>query len=197
MKGSKDKEHSVRVEKNLTDAELQQKLDLYSQGGEKQFFKIQKIKNSYLDQLKEQQNVRSKSDINFALGVRSGLPHAPYESIKRYREDLDQKFRDQVIEEARGEYRKHQNLGKEFNGNNKSYEAQSPKKANKDELAIKKQPSLLKQEYNKNQTPKKTQLSPSNKRNKNLRKYFSGPSKGLENSSPQKARENRGMDRDI
>lgn len=194
MEGSEKLAKNIRIEKNLSDAELQLKLDLYSQGGENQFFKIQKIKKSYLNQLKQQQDLRSKSDINFALGIRAGLPHAPYDSIQRYREDSDQKLRDQIIEEAKSEYRKHENLGKEFKETNVPHNELGQSDPNK--TSTNKPPSPLRSEsYSKVNGLKPTNIESLYPNGQRLNKYFSGPSKETGISANTKAKEIRGMDR--
>ncbi|MDW3191256.1 MAG: hypothetical protein R8G66_02795 [Cytophagales bacterium] len=101
--------------KDLSNHELKQKLDLYSKGDERQFFDIQKIKQRYLNQDLDTQNKRSQSDLYYAKGIRSGLPHTSYDRINQDREYQDQKFRDSIIEEAKPIYRRHKNLSRDFN----------------------------------------------------------------------------------
>lgn len=195
MKGSEQSKNNIRIEKNLSDAELQYKLDLYSEGGEKQFFKIQKLRKSYLDQVREQQDIRSKVDINYALGIRAGLPHAPYDSIKNYREEYDQKLRDQIVEEAKLEYRKHENLGKKFNDSKRPYEI----KEMGDEKNISTQKtysteSLIKSAFDKVKRENGISSPPSTLKAKGLSKYFPSPSYGFE-FSKNRAREDKEMNR--
>lgn len=118
--------------RNLTDAEVQKRLDIYSErGDEHQYFSIQKIKKRYLEKNNEETNKRAKSDLFFAQGRRAGLPHAPHESIKYARERDDQNFRDGIVEEAKSEYRNRQNLSKHFNSRNKQLGEYKPKRIEK------------------------------------------------------------------
>jgi len=115
MKGNEHKTYKL-TPRNLSDAELQKRLDLYSErGNEKQFFSIQKIKKSYLESNRTELDKRVKSDLFYAQGIRAGLPHTSHESIKYTRAETDQKLRDHIVKEAKSEYRKHQNLSKWFN----------------------------------------------------------------------------------
>jgi hypothetical protein len=174
---------------------LQHKLDLYSEGGEKQFFKIQTLKKSYLNQVREQQDIRSKVDINFAHGIRTGLPHAPYDSIKNYREDYDQKLRDQIVAEAKVEYRKHENLGKKFNDSKRPYERMElgDEKSIPTEKTYSSK-SLIKSAFDKVKRENGISNSPAMHNTKGLSKYFSSPSNGFEYSK-NRTREDKGMNR--
>ena len=116
MKENENRKYKLTPQ-NLTDAEVQKRLDLYSErGDEHQYFAIQKIKKRYLERNNEERNKRAKSDLFFAQGKMKGLPHASHDNIKYARERNDQHFRDGIVEEARSEYRNRQNLSKRFNG---------------------------------------------------------------------------------
>lgn len=110
---NKNKSNQI-TPKNLSDQELQKRLDLYSNGDERQYFDIQKIKRRYIANDSEKQSKRTQADLFYAKGMRSGLPHSSYEKIKSDRENQDQDSRDSVIEEAKSVYRKHQTLSKNF-----------------------------------------------------------------------------------
>ena len=108
----KENRHYTLTPRHLSDAEMQKRLDLYSRGDKEQFFKVQKIKKRYIEKSREDLNKRTKSDLFFAQGLRTGLPHGSHETIKYDREEIDQKFRDDTVQEAKTEYRRHQNLRK-------------------------------------------------------------------------------------
>jgi len=130
MKGNDSRSYKL-APRNLTDAEAQKRLDLYSErGDERQFFSIQKIKKRYLEKNRTELDKRAKSDLFFAQGIRAGLPHASHESIKYVREENDQRFRDHIVKEAKSEYCKHQNLSKWFNKGNRVVK-EKPKKLEK------------------------------------------------------------------
>lgn len=108
----------VKAEKHLSDKEVQERLDLYSKGSPEQFFNVQKIKKKYIEKMREENAKRSQADLHYAHGRRSGLPHAPHETIKDTREMADQNFRDEIVKEAKAEYRNHENLTKQFDKEN-------------------------------------------------------------------------------
>ena len=104
---------------NLTHGELQHRLDLYSRigGNMDQYFKVQAIKQKYLEEIKEKEASRSKSDVHYGQGIRSGLPHMRHEAIKEMRDRSDQPFRDEVAKEAKSYYSENNSLSKYFKEN--------------------------------------------------------------------------------
>ncbi|MEQ9230555.1 MAG: hypothetical protein RIF46_07715 [Cyclobacteriaceae bacterium] len=134
---------------NLSEAEAQRRLDLYSeQGDADQFFSIQKIKKRYLSKNREKSDKRAISDAYLAQGYRGGFPHASPENIKYAREIEDQSDRDQVVREGRSEYRKGENLSKWFN--NGEYEDMGKDKVEiADKVHARKQIGKLIAEYNR------------------------------------------------
>ena len=109
---------TIKAIKYLSDKELQERLDLYSNGSQEQFFKVQKIKNGYIEQIRDEQAQRTKADLHYAQGIRAGLPHTHHSSIKDSRELTDQNFRDEIVKEAKTEYKKHKNLTRLFDRGN-------------------------------------------------------------------------------
>lgn len=103
-------------EPNLSHDELQNRLDLYSRtnGNERTYFDVQKIKDKYEKEIRQIEGNRTKADIHYAQGIRSGLPHARYESIQITYERHDQNLRNNVAQEAKAYYQKNSSLGKAF-----------------------------------------------------------------------------------
>ncbi|MDN5215047.1 hypothetical protein QQ020_23400 [Fulvivirgaceae bacterium BMA12] len=101
---------------NLTHGELQNRLNLYSRiGGQmEQSFKVQAIKQKYLKEIKEKEVNRSKSDIHYGQGIRTGLPHTRHEILRDQRDRSDQKLRDDVAKEAKSYYSQNNSLSKYF-----------------------------------------------------------------------------------
>lgn len=101
----------------MSDKELHEKLALYAQvrGSHEQYIEVERIKQRYLTELKERQANRAKQDINYAQGIRSGLPHLSHDEIKWVREQEDDKLRSQTLSDAKEAYRKsNDNLKKSF-----------------------------------------------------------------------------------
>jgi len=99
-----------RPDAPLSDKQVQERLDLYSKGGQEQFFIIQKIKKRYVETRKVEHIKRVQADAHYAQGIRAGLPHARYEVIRSSREASDESRRNQVLEEAKAVYKTHENL---------------------------------------------------------------------------------------
>lgn len=91
-------------------------MELYSRIGDEkdQYFKVQAMKKEYLKQIKEREVNRTKSDIHYAHGVRSGLPHPHIENIKDFEQQQDQKLRNEVTKEAKEYYKDNNSLSKSF-----------------------------------------------------------------------------------
>ncbi len=104
----------VNPKKPMSDKQVQERLELYSKGGQEQFFKVQKIKKRYVETSKTQETKRIQGDAHYAQGIRAGLPHARYEIIRGLRETSDERFRSQVINEAKAVYNTHENLSSWF-----------------------------------------------------------------------------------
>ncbi len=151
----------VKAEKYLSDKELQDRLDLYSKGSKEQSFKVQKIKNKYLGQIRDEQAKRSKADVYYAQGIRIGLPHTDYQNIKDARDQADQNFRDQIAKEGKTQYKRHQNLSRLFSKNNSKEKQVSQSGNSKQQKKIKpyKKIGNLMAEYNAVQTAKNKVIS--------------------------------------
>ncbi|MDW3210277.1 MAG: hypothetical protein R8N23_10445 [Reichenbachiella sp.] len=218
MKGSKKHNKYRLTPRNLSEEEFQNRLDLYSKGDQNQFFKIQKIKKRYQNQQREELDKRAKSDLFFAHGIRAALPHTSFENIKYAREQADQDLRDGIVEEAKSEYRRHENLSKWFSHEkDKELKLEDTTRQSDKTKAYKKLGSLM-AEYSavkdvRDQTKeqiKKIQADPENlslasslktpeldqkslsKIKKKLSKYFSETE-----PSPKELRKSKGMDRTI
>lgn len=113
--GAPNTQNSLKFEKYLSDGELRDRLDLYSRGSAKQFFKIQKIKQQYLERIRADKDKRITADLHYAQGVRSGLPHIDHGNIQDSREEMDQNYRDSIIKQSKGIYRSNVNLSKLVN----------------------------------------------------------------------------------
>lgn len=111
----KNKNKSKIYLKNPTEGELKKQLDLYSSGDEKQFFAVKKIEQAYQKTKQAEQKKRITADVHYAQGLRTGLRHAPYEQLQYERTEKDQAQRNQVLEDARVEYRRHKPHSKRFN----------------------------------------------------------------------------------
>lgn len=111
-----------------SDRQVQDRLDLYSKGSQEQFFKIQKIKKRFVETTKDQEAKQIQADTHYAQGVRAGLPHARYEIIRSSREQADEKRRSQIIQEAKEEYKSHENLTKWFTKEHGTLEKPSSQK---------------------------------------------------------------------
>ena len=115
MDGTHENDDYKLTSENLSHTELEEKIDLYSKGDQDQFFSIQKIKKRYNEHRTERHNKWSKSDLFFAQGIRTGLPHVSHDQIQFDREVEEQGIRNDVLKEAKGKYRLYQNLSKRFN----------------------------------------------------------------------------------
>ncbi|WP_421896412.1 hypothetical protein [Marinoscillum sp.] len=113
---------------NLSDAELRERLDLYSSVGENldDRWTIQGMKERYLNDIKEREAKISKAVTHYAQGVSAGLPHAPYNAIQYSYDNEKQALRDVVWEEAKDYYRDKNSLSKEF-GESKDLKANTIK----------------------------------------------------------------------
>ena len=153
---------------NLNDAEMQNRLDLYSErGDEKQFFSIQKIKKRYLSNTRVKTDNRAISDAYLAQGYRAGFTHASPDTIKYAREIEDQNERNQILQEGRGEYRRGENLSKWFNDRDVENLHGEPEKDVNDRTAARRQMGRLMAAYNRTRTiesdPDKMELKPTYK----------------------------------
>ncbi len=101
---------------DLSHEELQDRLEQYSRvGGQMdEYFKVQAMKEKYLKQIKEKEANRTKSDIHYAKGVRTGLPHVHIEDIRDVQQHQDQKLRNEVSKDAKEQYRDNNSLSKSF-----------------------------------------------------------------------------------
>lgn len=116
-----------RPDAPLSDKQVQERLDLYSKGGQEQFFTIQKIKKRFVETRKMERIKRVQADAHYAQGVRAGLPHARYEVIRSSREASDESRRTQVLEEAKAVYNTHENLSGWFKKEHgQSHESHAP-----------------------------------------------------------------------
>ena len=143
------KKEQVPFDKNLSDHELRQRLDLYSKGDANQFFKIQRIKQDYINKTSKDQNTRSISDLYYGEGRKVGLPQTDYRNIADDREELDQKYRDHIAREGKTEYRKHITLGRLFGEQNKKGEISKREDTQKEQIY--KNLSSIMAEYNEMQ----------------------------------------------
>jgi len=85
-----------------------------TEGGAKQYFAIEPIKQELKAELDKRSANRTTADIHFSQGERKSLLQANHETIKYQREQADQPLRDQMVQKARSEYRKRENLSKWF-----------------------------------------------------------------------------------
>ena len=101
---------------NLTHGEVQNKLEVYGRIGHlmHQHNVVQDIKERYQNEIGKVAAVRTQADINYSMGIRSGLPHASYETLRNTREMTDQNFRDVITKEAKARYQEKDNLTKRF-----------------------------------------------------------------------------------
>ena len=102
--------------KNLTHGEVQNRLEVYGRIGDlmHQHNVVQDVKERYQNEISKVGAVRTQADINYSMGIRSGLPHASYETLRSAREMEDQNFRDGVTKEAKARYQEKENLTKRF-----------------------------------------------------------------------------------
>ena len=119
----------------LSEQELRNKLDLYERFSKEpeNSFKLQKLKNKHLKETNDSSEKRSKEAVNYSLGLRTGLPHAPYQQLKYYHEKEDQKQRDNIAREAKEEY-KLNSLSKEFDESKSSDEKKVKTTFNKESI---------------------------------------------------------------
>ena len=115
MKGSQSHKNYHLIAKNLTHHEVVKRLDLYSKGDEKQFFKIQKIKKEYQKEIKDREDKRIASNIFHDQGWRKGLHPDARHRIENDRELRDQILRDETVEAAKNNYRLFETHSKQFN----------------------------------------------------------------------------------
>lgn len=103
--------------KNLTHGEVQNRLKVYDRVGHlmHQHNVVQDIKERYQSTVQTKQQTYTKQDINYSAGVRKGLPHTSYETMRTSREVQDQNFRNTITKEAKERYREKDNLTKKFN----------------------------------------------------------------------------------
>ncbi|OEK01147.1 hypothetical protein BFP97_06325 [Roseivirga sp. 4D4] len=101
---------------NLSDNELQNRLELYSKIGGKmdQYFEIQRIKQRYLNLKNELHQTRTIADLHYAQGIRTDLPHANIESIRQKHEQYDQQLRNMVTKDAKDYYKDENSLSRAF-----------------------------------------------------------------------------------
>ncbi|MEP1782125.1 hypothetical protein [Reichenbachiella sp.] len=101
---------------NLTHGEVKSRLEVYGRVGHlmNRHNVVQDIKERYQSQITKVEAVRTKADINYSMGVRSGLPHASHETIRNAREMADQKFRNGITKEMGQRYKQGENLTKQF-----------------------------------------------------------------------------------
>ncbi|MFY0689080.1 MAG: hypothetical protein JXQ90_18055 [Cyclobacteriaceae bacterium] len=100
----------------LSHAELENQFELHKRIGhlmEGQHV-VQDIKARYQSEVVKIDALRTKEDINYSMGVRSDLPHAPHEAIRYSRGMADQGKRDEVNKELDDSYSAGNNLSKEF-----------------------------------------------------------------------------------
>lgn len=106
--------------KNLSHGEVLDKLEVMSRIGKlseeytESHIKIQKIKERYKTEVESNQEKQAKSDIHYAQGLRSGLPHTNHESLQDLRDRKDLDHRDHIVSEAKSEYHKHVSLKRNF-----------------------------------------------------------------------------------
>ena len=102
--------------KQLSERHVKERISLYSRmGNERQYFDIQKLQKSYENRQQETQHNRTQVDIYYAQGLRTGLPHASYESIAYQREQEDRSNRTKLLEQAKAIYNRGQNLSRWLN----------------------------------------------------------------------------------
>lgn len=105
---------------NLTHSELKDKLDIYASiwGSMDQYMVTQYIKANYLKEMESRENDRTQQDINYAMGVRAGLPQADFEILLNSRRQQDQHLRNEVANDAHSYYRDYSSLSWKFSQTN-------------------------------------------------------------------------------
>jgi len=115
---SQEAKYKAPENEGLSDKELKDRLETYSKVSDnlERSFKILEIQKRYEEREDDKKYSRTKADVHYAQGIRSGLPHSNYESIKYGRELEDQGQRDDIAKEAKEVYQEGKSLSREFNG---------------------------------------------------------------------------------
>jgi hypothetical protein len=107
-----------KLETNLSHEELLKKMDDMSRVniGEDltPFFRIQNNIKTYKDEITERTSSRDKGAIHYSDGIKTGLPHKPYNFVEHSYETSDQKLRNDVLKETKENYRRYNSLSKFF-----------------------------------------------------------------------------------
>lgn len=115
---SKHKDKAVE-DPDLSHNELIEKLDTYSKTNIEEnvddYFAFQRMKDKYMDEIKQKDADRIKGAVHYAQGQRAGLPQADYDTLKQGHELQDQNLRNNVVREAGEYYKKNNNLNKIYN----------------------------------------------------------------------------------
>lgn len=116
-KASKPSQDEPAKDQKLTHQETKDQIDRYSAIGfdSDHAMELQRIKAKYEKDIDATQGKHVEQDINYSLGVRNGLPHAPHHIQQAYRDYQEQKIRDQALKEAKSYYHENNSLSKEFN----------------------------------------------------------------------------------
>ncbi|AXG72973.1 hypothetical protein DVK85_01480 [Flavobacterium arcticum] len=102
--------------KSLSERHVKERISLYSRmGNERQYFDIQKLQKSYENRQQATQHNRTQGDLYYAQGVRTGLPHASYETIAYQREQEDHDNRSKLLAQAKAVYNRGHNLSRWLN----------------------------------------------------------------------------------
>lgn len=104
---------------DLSHEELKERLDMYSaitrsKEETDRYFDVERMKQKYLDEIRQRGENRTKGGIYYAQGLRSGLRHTPYEDIREMHEEQDRKLRNDVTRQAKEYYNDNDSLKRFF-----------------------------------------------------------------------------------
>ena len=101
----------------LTPEQAKEKLNLYQSIGHDadHALEYERIKHKYGKDLNQLDDKKIERDINYASGIRHGLPHAPHHILKAMDDYQKQKITDKAMDKAKDYYDKNNSLSKDFN----------------------------------------------------------------------------------
>lgn len=111
-----NKKRNTPKEQNLTHHELNNRLQTYSQFSKetKDAFEFERLRQTYLKEMKEREANRNKSELNYTHGERIGLNQQPIEQIRDTNQYIDNKYRNEIHADAKQLYDKNPLLSKDF-----------------------------------------------------------------------------------
>jgi hypothetical protein len=99
-------------DQSLSHDELVKKLDTYSKTNIEEnvedYFALQRMKEKYLESIRQKEADRSKASVHYGQGVQIRLPHADYEVIKGDHIGDDQALGNNIAKEAKAYYDKNE-----------------------------------------------------------------------------------------